>query len=456
MIADTDEGRLRVSDKANSGERKTRRRRKVRRPTISTTLIALSVVICVGVVAEIAHTVITLAVGNRGYGGPQTAPMEEETEAEAAPSARRVSFCAVGDNLINEEGDYTVDLLGLADSWDGEVGDGSYDFTPLYEKVKPTISSYDIALVNQETVLGGTGSFEYQGFPSYNTPDEVAPALADAGFDVVNCNTNHTFDLWTDAIEHAQATWAKQGGVSVIGSYASEADRSDIRVVEANGLKVAFLSYSYGQNGYTQDELPNDYYAAPIDRDKMRSEIEAAQKIADAVVVYMHWGDENTFELNEEQRDISAFLAGMGVDLTIGSHAHVIQPVSYVARGIPTTDGSGADASNGMLCVYGLGDFVSGYTLPKTILSGMFTCDIVAGESGEVSIENPVWHALIEHNEGDTDAVYELSGYTEEMAQRNRLLDRVGEDGEGVADDRLSWARETTQEVVGDAIAIAM
>jgi hypothetical protein len=99
---------------------------------------------------------------------------------------------------------------------------------------------------------------------------------------------------------------------------------------------------------------------------------------------------------------------------------------------------------------------VSGYTLPKTILSGMFTCDIVAGESGEVSIENPVWHALIEHNEGDTDAVYELSGYTEEMAQRNRLLDRVGEDGEGVADDRLSWARETTQEVVGDAIAIAM
>ena len=456
MIADIDEGTLRVADKANTGERKTRRRRKVRRPTISTTLIVLSALICVGVVAEIARAVITLAQGNRNYAGPQTTLVEEDVEAEATPAPRRVSFCAVGDNLINAEGEYTVDLLGLADSWDGQVEDGSFDFTPLYEKIKPTISAYDIALVNQETVLGGTGSFKYQGFPSYNTPDEVAPALADAGFDVVNCNTNHTYDLWTDAIEHAQAVWANEGGVSVIGSYASEADRSNIRVIEANGLKVAFLSYSYGQNGYTQDELPNDYYAAPIDRDKMRTEIEAAQEIADAVVVYMHWGDEDSFELNEEQRDISAFLAGMGVDLTIGSHAHVIQPVSYVTRGIPTTDGSGANASNGMLCVYGLGDFVSGYTLPKNVLSGMFTCDIVASESGKVTIENPLWHALIEHNEGDTDAVYELIGYTEEMAQRNRLLDRAGEDGEGVADDRLSWARATTQEVVGDAIEIVM
>ena len=446
-----------MADEQRRTEGRGRRRRRVRRRGIPKPIFVLSGVACTLAVVGLVLAIVRVA--NSGHATSAASDQQsqqqnaKEQQTNANKSAGKVSFCAVGDNLINAGGEYTADLLGLADGWSGTTGDGKYDFSPLYAQLKGTISSYDIALINQETTLGGTSQYEYQGYPAYNTPDEVAQAVADAGFDVVNCNTNHTYDTWTDSIEHAQSVWAKQPDVTVIGSYSSESDRSNIRVLERNGIKVAFLSYSYGQNGYTQDDLPNDYYAVPFDKDKMHDEITRAKELADAVVVYMHWGEENDHALSDEQRQYASFLAGEGVDLVVGSHAHVIQPVEYISRGLQATTGTG-DAQNGMLCVYGLGDFVSGYTLPKTILSGMFTCDIVRDDDGGVSIQNPVWHGLVEHNEGTTDTVYELSEYTDALAGRNTLLARVGENDTYTTSDPLAWAKQTTREVVGDAITV--
>lgn len=428
-----------------------RRRRRRRRGIPPLAYVLTGIVVVLIIVTSVLSCMRMTSGGTAPQGG---APTQDETQQKEAPKAGKVSFCAVGDNLINESGDYTADLLGLADAWSGETGDGAYDFSPFYAQLKKKISSYDIALINQETVLGGTDEFDYQGYPSYNTPDEVAQAVADAGFDVVNCNTNHTYDMGANAIEHAQEVWGEQKGVSVIGSYTSEKDRSNIRVVEKDGIKIAFLSYCYGQNGYEQDDLPNDYYAVPFDKAKMKEEVAAAKKKADVVVVYMHWGDENTHDVSDEQEQYASYLAGLGVDLVVGSHSHVIQPVRYVARGIKSTDDSVANTADSMLCVYGLGDFLSGYTLPKTILSGMFTCDFVRDSKGNVTIQNPVWHGLVEHNEGDTDEVWLLSEYTQEQAESNTLLARVGENDEYSTSDPLAWAKQLTVDVVGDDIEV--
>lgn len=427
----------------------------------------VAAVVAVALLVFVIVSVVSCVRGGASAGGAAGGASDQAT-----PTPAKVSFCAVGDNLINEAGDWTVDLLGFADAWSGETGDGSYDFSPLYAQIRDEITSYDIAFINQETTLGGNDEFDYEGYPSYNTPDEMAQAVADAGFDVVNCNTNHTYDTWTGSIEHAQKVWAAQKGVDVIGSYTSEKDREDIRVVERNGMSIAFLSYSYGQNGYGQSDLPNDYYAVPFDKDKMATEVARAKKLADAVVVYMHWGEENTHELSSEQHEYAQYLADLGVDLTIGSHAHVIQPVEYITRQASATDDDSADkdddneddtgdagdadddAQNKMLCVYGLGDFISGYTLPKTILSGMFTCDFVRDDAGKVSVQNPVWHGVVEHNEGDVDAAYLLSDYSDELAQRNTLLARVGENDEYTTSDPLEWAQQTTLDVVGDVIPV--
>ena len=162
----------------------------------------------------------------------------------------------------------------------------------------------------------------------------------------------------------------------------------------------------------------------------------------------------DTTVLSDEQLDYASFLSGLGVDLVIGCRGQSISKAGYVGRGIRTTDGSGVTAANGMLCVYGLGDFVSAYTLPSAVLSGMFTCDFVRDAKGEVSVENPVWHGLIEHRSGNVDCVYPLKDYTAELASSNELLSRLRETDPISAADPLQWARNTTTQLVGDAITV--
>lgn len=389
----------------------------------------------------------------------------------------RMSFSAVGDNLANEN------ILELADSWAGETGDGEYDFAPFYTEISDYIqNNCDVSFVNQETTLGGTDEYDYMGYPSYNTPDSMAAAVAGAGWRIVSLDTNHTYDTWTASIEHAQQVW---GGYSsqlvTVGSYASEADRQTVRLVECNGIRLAVLSYCYGQNGYEQSDLPNDYYAVPWDADAMREDVARARTVADVVVVYLHAGTEYTNEPNDEQRTAAQACADAGVDLMIGSHAHVIQPVEWVER-----SGGGE-----MLVAYGLGDFLSGYeNRPATIMSGMLTCDFVRVSSddgsgsgdaasegsqdgaatigsdeagsgsasggsavnadhvgpGGIAIENVVWHPLVEHMEGNTDVVRFVKGYTDEEARANELLSSL--------DDPLAWLQDTTREVIGDTVTI--
>ena len=345
---------------------------------------------------------------------------------------RRVSFAAFGDNLANDN------ILQLADGWAGELEDGAYDFSPLYTNVKKEIGSYDVAFVNQETTLGGDGGgeYEYTGYPSYNTPDTMADAVVEAGFRVINTNSNHTYDWWTGAIEHAQKLWDGYSSVLTIGSYKDQADRDTVRVVECNGVKIAFLSYSYGQNGYDQADLPNDYYAVPFSEEALARDVESARKVADAVVVYLHAGTEYTNEPDEEQTAWARACANNNVDLLIGSHVHVIQPMQYLTR---------ADGGQ-MLAVYGLGDFVSGYEEnPDTILSGEFSCKICL-EGGQVKLDDVVWHPLIEHREGDTDTVYLLRDYTADLAKKNELLAGL--------DSPYNWIGDKTQEVIGNEFKI--
>lgn len=358
----------------------------------------------------------------------------------------RVTFCAMGDNIMNEN------LLEVADAAAGTTGDGEYDFSPLYERVAPAVKSYDLSLVNQETTMGGTENFDYMGYPSFNTPDSLADALADAGFKVVVTNSNHTYDTWVPSIEHQQELLAGYPQLVTVGSYASEQDRETPRVVECNGVRVALLAYSYGQNGYEQSDLPNDYYAVPYSDEALAADVARAREVSDFVLVYLHWGDEYTNEPNDEQRRIAQYAADQGVGMVVGSHAHVIQPLEWVERseGAPL---SGDDAPNGgrMLVAYGLGDFASGYfNNPDTIMSGMLTCTLVRGDGGhdDVSVEDVAWHPLVEHWEGGSSTVMLGSDYTPELAARNELLAGL--------DDPYAWVGEKSREVVGEDFEVVM
>ena len=370
----------------------------------------------------------------------------------------RVSFSAVGDNLYNEN------LLEIADAAAGAAGDGEYAFDGFYRKIKKKIASFDISFVNQETTLGGPDRYGYNGYPSYNTPDSLAKAVAGVGWDVVNTNSNHTYDTWVPAIEHAQGVWNElDDKLLTIGSFASESDRQAPRVVLCNGLRIAFLSYSYGQNGYTQADLPNAYFAVPYDAKVMRRDVERTRKFADAVVVYLHAGIEYENEPSDTQRAWAQECVDAGADLVIGSHVHVIQSMEWLTA---------PDGQN-VLAVYGLGDFLSGYhNNPDTIMSGMFSCTFERAGGGEgaagtdagkadepdaadasvpqrrVRVVEVKWTPLIEHWENGDSTVRTVKGYTDEEARANELLAGLP--------DPLGWIRDTTNRVIGENFEIDM
>jgi hypothetical protein len=176
------------------------------------------------------------------------------------------------------------------------------------------------------------------------------------------------------------------------GSYSSQEARETVQMVERNGLRFAFLAYSSIDNTYAdQKDEPNSYYAVPFDKDAAAADIARAKQVADCVIVSMHWGDEYTAEPNSSQKEQAQWLADQDVDLVVGTHAHNIQPVEYY------TSSSGTRIP----VVFGLSDFVSGWTLTDTILSGIFTCDFVRQDNGRVTVQNPKWHPTIEWSDGE-------------------------------------------------------
>lgn len=351
----------------------------------------------------------------------------------------KVTFSAVGDNLMNEN------LLELANKWGG--GD-NYNFSPFYTEISNYINAnIDISFINQETTLGVFEGHDWAGYPSYNTPPSMADAVANAGWRVVNTNSNHLYDTWSESIENAQKLWNAKSSLLAIGSYTSQADRNKIRVVECNGIKIAFLSYCYGQNYYEQSDLPNDYYSVVWDEDAMKSDVAKAKKVADAVVVYIHDGEEYSNEPSASQTEEAKACADAGVTATIFSHSHVIEPVDWIL----------GSSGNYMFCAYGLGDFIAGYTSwPDTIMSGMVTLDFIRGEDGTVYADNACWHPLIEHMQGDADEVRFVKNYSEEDANNNELLKDMSNINSVSSEwsTPREWIVAKTNEVLGSNITI--
>lgn len=301
----------------------------------------------------------------------------------SAGEAGKVTLVAAGDQIA------TDNSMPIADAYAGSVGDGKYSFTPFYKEVAPFIAQFDLRYVNQETVMAGADR-GYSGYPVFNGPDAQAAAIADVGFNMVNFATNHTYDMGLSGIERAHEIWSKYPELMIGGSYLTQEDRETVHMIERNGITFAFLAYTYGDNHYgTVEAFPNSYYVCGFDKSLIEADVRRAQKVADAVIVSMHWGSEYTVTPNSQQEEYAKFLADLGVDLVLGSHAHIMQPTKYVT----------GDSGNTVLVVYGLSDFVSGWTLTDCILSGLFTCDFVWNGEG-VSLENPVWYPTIEWSNG--------------------------------------------------------
>lgn len=355
---------------------------------------------------------------------------EEETTTKKEEK-HEVTLVAVGDILIH------TPLLD-----EGHLEDGSYDFKFLFEIMKEDFKTADLAIVNQESVLGGP-EIGYDGYPNFNSPDEVGEAIVDAGFDVVLHATNHARDVGMDGIYNTIEFWKKRADkITMLGFNETPKEHQAARYIEKNGIKFALFNFTYGLNGYSlaEGEEHRVNLLDDANREKIVSEIQKAEKEADFVIAFPHWGNEDQLkEVSDFQVQWANILTDAGVDLIIGSHPHVLQKVEWIKT----------EAGNKSLCYYSVGNYISNQQELNEVLGGMAKLKIVK-ENGKTAIDESAAGMVPIVTQNDRRGAkpliqtYHLADYTQEMAQVHDIHNRF--------DSTFSLERlqNTANDVLGD------
>lgn len=292
----------------------------------------------------------------------------------------------------------------------GITEDGGYNYDHFFKNVKKHMKNVDISLVNQEVILGGT-ELGISAYPSFNAPQELGDSLVNAGFNTILHATNHTLDRGVKGVNNTLAFWKeKHPETTVLGIHESQEARDNIYVYEKRGFKIAILNYTYGTNGI---KVPEDkpYLVNLMDKTQMEADIKKANELADYVIVCPHWGTEYVFEATEEQKEWTDFFLKQGVDLVIGTHPHVIEPVEWVE-----------DEDHKMLVFYSLGNFISCQDKWYRMLGAMANVKLLKDADGKVTVTEYGVEPLVTHIAKKTDyTTYFLKDYTEELANANQI-----------------------------------
>lgn len=288
-----------------------------------------------------------------------------------SPTPRAFSLVATGDVLVH------APLIERAAGYGRQRG-ADHDFTLMFEPVAPLVAAADLAICHLEVPLSADNS-RLRGYPRFNAPRELAGALAGAGFDACSVASNHAFDQGPEGVRQTLDV-LDDAGVRHAGT-ARTAGEAGPSLYTAGGVRVGHLSYTYGLNGL---RLPADqpWLVGLIDRERILTDAAAARAAgAEFVVVSLHWGAEYRSEPTHAQSTLGlALLASPDVDLLVGHHAHVVQPVEAVAAGY---------------VAYGLGNLLSNQARPLTQDGVVMRFDVAERAGGRFVVERvtfaPTW-----------------------------------------------------------------
>jgi len=272
--------------------------------------------------------------------------LREQRRALAAPAA------PAEDSLVTVTLSFVGDLMCHSPQFNAaKQADGSYDFNPAFEFVKPYLSAADYTIGNLETTTAGLRR-GYAGYPNFNTPDEYVAALKNAGFDMLVTSNNHSMDTGEEGLLRTIQV-IKDNKLDYTGTFVSQKDRDSLRIVNLKGLKIGVLNYTYGTNG-AYPAAARKYLLNVYDSTLVKNDIAAARKKdIDLVLVVYHWGAEYRPDPMWPKQDTMMRTAiAAGSDLIIGAHPHVVGPVTYYK----TPPGAGLDSG---LVAWTLGNFIS-------------------------------------------------------------------------------------------------
>ena len=254
-----------------------------------------------------------------------------------------------------------------------------YDFSYVYEDIKNYTLSSDITIGSLETTFAGKEK-GYSNYPTFNTPDSLATVLKDIGVDVVSLAGNHALDYGYSGLCRTIDVF-NNIGLSHLGTYKTAEDQEKILIKDVKGVKIAFINYTYGTNGIP---LPSgkEFCVNLIDKDFIKKQInQAKEQNVDMIVACMHWGTEYRTTANSEQKDLANFLFENGVDVILGNHPHVLEPMEK--KTITLQDGTTKD----VFVVYALGNFTADQRAEITRDSAILNLTITKNSNGKISID---------------------------------------------------------------------
>lgn len=363
-----------------------------------------------------------------------SAPVIPETEPATEPPFEpvNVDLIMVGDILAHE---------GVYNS--GFFPDGTINYDHIFANVKDDIQAADIAIVNQEVVLGGI-DLGLSGYPCFNSPTELGDALVSAGFNVILHATNHALDKNITGIDNTLNFWKENyPDLPILGIHDetfTDYETQDIYVYEKDGLRIAILNYTYGTNGIPIPQS-RPLIVNMLEEEKVALDIARAKEISDFVIVCPHWGTEYVYTPDSYQQKWTTFFYEQEVDLVIGTHPHVIEPVEWIEE-------EGNDHK--MLVYYSLGNFVSNQDKKPRMLGAMAKVTITLDKDGDdyityisdYGIEPLVTHKIFGPGSITT---YRLSDYNDTLAAQNR----INSDDPGF---NMAFLQDLSKQVFGDLV----
>lgn len=315
-----------------------------------------------------------------------------------------VSITCVGDNLIHPW------ILKYEDT---------YEY--LYCNIKDEIENADIAVVNQETMFVKDEE-QISDFPRMGTTEKVGDALIEAGFDVICLANNHSLDKGVEGIENTVDYWERhyneesQSPICIGANIVPESmPYKDVTFYEKNGIHFALLNYTYGTNGIPAPDNNKQIIERTTDEARMLKQIDYARAKADVVMVFVHWGTEYKEMPDNEQLRLKDLFYQHGVDIVVGSHPHIIQPVEMIKG-----------KNHEMLIFYSLGNFVSGQNKPERLIGGMGKMKINKSSDGTISISDYELKKIVTHQNNRTVTIYPLENYDVGL-QREHIVKDIEE-----------------------------
>lgn len=305
-----------------------------------------------------------------------------------------ITFLAVGDNLIHPNIYMDARKRGSAEK--------EYDFLPMYADVAEQIHAADFAFINQETVMAGE-SYGYSGYPAFNSPRQLGLDLVALGFDMIGMANNHMLDMGSAGLADTVRFWDAQPVIPLGASF----DPQPV-ILEKDGVSIGLLAYTCHTNGIRQ-RTDAEVKVPYAEEETILADIAALrEREADVILVSIHWGNENSSVPSADQKHLAQVMADAGVDVILGHHSHCLQPVEWLT----------GTAGNDTLCIYSLGNFVSGMAAPINQVGGLFTFSVVSDGMGGVKIDTPLLTPTVFYygpNWFNTH-VYLLEEYTDEIA----------------------------------------